>query len=85
MTDLASDTPATKSRRSPTPPHSCLKRYGIDGRGREVDLCGQAASDHPEFAAFLVNCGIDFLSVSPDSFLRVKEQVARAESAGDPS
>lgn len=50
--------------------------------GREVGLCGQAPSDHPEFAAFLVNCGIDFLSVSPDSFLQVKEQVARAESAG---
>lgn len=50
--------------------------------GREVGLCGQAASDHPEFAAFLVNCGIDFLSVSPDSFLRVKEQVAQAESTG---
>ncbi|GAA0851236.1 hypothetical protein GCM10009113_34540 [Marinobacter szutsaonensis] len=53
--------------------------------GREVGLCGQAPSDHPEFAAFLVNCGIDFLSVSPDSFLRVKEQVAQAESAGAPS
>ncbi|SFN09379.1 putative PEP-binding protein [Marinobacter pelagius] len=50
--------------------------------GREVGLCGQAPSDHPEFAAFLVNCGIDFLSVSPDSFLRVKEKVAQAESAG---
>jgi len=49
--------------------------------GREVGLCGQAPSDHPEFAAFLVNCGIDFLSVSPDSFLKVKEQVALAESA----
>lgn len=50
--------------------------------GRKVGLCGQAPSDHPEFAAFLVHSGIDFLSVSPDSFLRVKEQVARAESAG---
>ncbi|RBP31067.1 phosphoenolpyruvate synthase [Marinobacter pelagius] len=50
--------------------------------GRAIGLCGQAPSDHPEFAAFLVNCGIDFLSVSPDSFLRVKEQVAQAESAG---
>ncbi|MBD3640303.1 MAG: hypothetical protein HUJ18_04845 [Marinobacter sp.] len=49
--------------------------------GREVGLCGQAPSDHPEFSAFLVNCGIDFLSVSPDGFLRVKEQVALAESA----
>lgn len=50
--------------------------------GLEVGLCGQAPSDHPEFAAFLVNCGIDFLSVSPDSFLGVKEQVAQAESTG---
>ena len=49
---------------------------------REVGLCGQAPSDHPEFAAFLVHRGIDFLSVSPDSFLQVKEQVAQAESMG---
>jgi pyruvate,water dikinase len=49
--------------------------------GAKVGLCGQAPSDHPEFAEFLVNCGIDSLSVSPDSFIAVKRHVAAAESA----
>lgn len=48
--------------------------------GRKIGLCGQAPSDHPEFAAFLVQCGIDSISVTPDSFIRVKQHVARAES-----
>jgi len=48
--------------------------------GRKVGLCGQAPSDHPEFARFLVEAGIDSISVNPDSVLRVIEEVARAES-----
>ena len=47
---------------------------------RKVGLCGQAPSDHPEFARFLVHAGIDSISVSPDSFMRVKKHVAAAES-----
>lgn len=47
----------------------------------EVGLCGQAPSDHPEFAVFLVECGIDSMSVSPDSFIAVKRHVAAAEEA----
>ncbi|MFZ5789291.1 MAG: phosphoenolpyruvate synthase [Pseudomonadota bacterium] len=50
--------------------------------GAKVGLCGQAPSDHPEFAEFLVECGIDSISVSPDSFLRVKQRVAATEAAG---
>jgi len=49
--------------------------------GAKVGLCGQAPSDHPEFAAFLVDCGIDSMSVSPDSFLAVKQHVAAREAA----
>jgi pyruvate,water dikinase len=45
----------------------------------KVGLCGQAPSDHPEFAEFLVMCGIDSISVSPDSFIAVKQRVADAE------
>lgn len=54
--------------------------------GAKIGLCGQAPSDHPEFAAFLVECGIDSISVSPDSFIAVKRQVAEAEAgmAGRP-
>jgi pyruvate,water dikinase len=46
----------------------------------KVGLCGQAPSDHPDFAQFLVECGIDSISVTPDSFIQVKKQVAQAES-----
>jgi pyruvate,water dikinase len=48
--------------------------------GAKVGLCGQAPSDHPEFAEFLVDCGIDSMSVSPDSFIAVKRHVAAAEA-----
>ena len=50
--------------------------------GAKIGLCGQGPSDHPEFARFLVGCGIDTISVTPDSFIRVKEQVAAAEADG---
>jgi pyruvate,water dikinase len=53
-------------------------------RGRKVGLCGQAPSDRPAFARFLVDAGIDSMSVSPDTFLRVKRHVAAAEAAGVP-
>ncbi|WP_199223334.1 phosphoenolpyruvate synthase [Oricola cellulosilytica] len=49
--------------------------------GAKVGLCGQAPSDHPEFAGFLVDQGIDTISVTPDSFLAVKREVAAAERA----
>lgn len=47
--------------------------------GAKVGLCGQAPSDHPPFAEFLVDCGIDSISVTPDSFVMVKRHVAAAE------
>jgi len=50
--------------------------------GAKVGLCGQAPSDHPAFAEFLVGCGIDSISVTPDSFVAVKRHVAAAEAAG---
>ena len=49
--------------------------------GRKVGLCGQAPSDRPEFARFLVRSGLDSISVTPDSFARVKQHVAAAEAA----
>ena len=48
--------------------------------GIKTGLCGQAPSDHPDFAEFLVERGIDSISVSPDSFLAVKQHVAAAEA-----
>jgi pyruvate,water dikinase len=52
--------------------------------GAKIGLCGQAPSDHPQFAAFLVDCGIDSISVSPDSFVAVKQHVAAAEARRTP-
>ena len=48
--------------------------------GKKTGICGQAPSDYPEFARFLVEHGIDSISVSPDSFIPVKRIVAEAES-----
>ncbi len=47
--------------------------------GAKVGLCGQAPSNYPDFAAVLVDAGIDTISVTPDSFLDVKKIVAAAE------
>jgi pyruvate,water dikinase len=48
-------------------------------KGRKVGICGQAPSDFPEFAAFLVEQGIDSISLTPDSLLKTSERVLRAE------
>jgi pyruvate,water dikinase len=52
----------------------------VRSRGRKIGICGQAPSDHPEFAAFLVSCGIDSISVTPDALVRTRLRVAEAES-----
>lgn len=49
--------------------------------GVKVGLCGQAPSDYPEFAEFLVEAGIDSISLNPDSVLPVIPHVAKAEQA----
>jgi pyruvate,water dikinase len=46
-----------------------------------VSLCGQAPSDKPAFVEFLIDAGIDSVSVTADSFVRVKANVAAAERA----
>jgi pyruvate,water dikinase len=47
----------------------------------KVGICGQAPSDYPEFAAFLVRNQIDSMSLNPDSVLEVKRRVAEVESS----
>ena len=51
--------------------------------GAKVGFCGQAPSNKPAFADFLVKCGIDSISVTPDSFWQVKQQVARSEARSE--
>jgi pyruvate,water dikinase len=48
--------------------------------GSKIGLCGQAPSNDPEFAKLLVKAGIHSISVTPDSFLDVKRNVAAAEA-----
>ncbi len=48
-------------------------------KGRKVGICGQAPSDYPEFAQFLVEQGIDSMSLNPDSVLKTLLQVAQTE------
>ena len=52
---------------------------GAHRNGRLVGLCGQAPSDKPHFAAFLVEKGIDSISLTPDSVIRAINIVADAE------
>lgn len=47
--------------------------------GRKIGLCGQAPSDKPEFARFLVECGIDSISFNPDALMKGIENIAEAE------
>jgi pyruvate,water dikinase len=48
--------------------------------GRKVGICGEAPSNHPDFAAFLVGCGIDSISLNPDGFAAAAARVAEAEA-----
>lgn len=50
------------------------------GAGRPVGICGEAPSNDPEFAAFLVRSGIDSISLSPDSVVGVLRRVAEVEA-----
>jgi pyruvate, water dikinase len=59
-----------------------MLRQAVDGahrNGRHVGICGQAPSDYPEMAEYLVELGIDSLSVTPDTLLAVTRQVLAVE------
>ena len=47
--------------------------------GRKIGICGQAPSDHPEFARFLVGLGIDSISLNPDVLLPTRLRIAEIE------
>lgn len=46
---------------------------------RKIGICGQAPSDYPEFARFLVELGIDSISLNPDSLLKTLLDIAKLE------
>ena len=47
--------------------------------GRKVGICGQAPSDYPEFAEFLVQQGIDSISLNPDALLKTTLRILEVE------
>jgi len=48
-------------------------------KGRKIGICGQAPSDFPDFAEFLVECGIDSMSLIPDTVIKTRLLVAKKE------
>ena len=65
--------------------HNAVKRMigkaitTVKSHGRKIGICGQAPSDYPEFARFLVTQGIDSISLNPDSVLKTILEVAAME------
>jgi len=47
--------------------------------GRKIGICGQAPSDFPDFAEFLVREGIDSISLNPDTVLKTTLRIAKLE------
>ena len=52
----------------------------FNSAGLEIGICGQAPSDYPEeYPAFLIECGITSISVTPDTAMAVRISIAEAE------
>jgi pyruvate,water dikinase len=49
-------------------------------RGKYIGICGQAPSDYPEITRFLVEEGIDSISLNPDSLLKMRQVVSAFEN-----
>ncbi len=49
------------------------------GKGRKIGICGQAPSDYPEFAQFLVEQGIDSISLNPDTVVKTTVKILEVE------
>jgi pyruvate, water dikinase len=49
--------------------------------GKKIGICGQAPSDYPEFARFLVECGIDSISLNSDTVIKTTVEILETEKA----
>jgi len=47
--------------------------------GKKIGICGQAPSDYPEFARFLVECGIDSISLNSDTVIKTTVEILETE------
>jgi pyruvate,water dikinase len=50
-------------------------------KGRKIGICGQAPSDYPEFAQFLVEQGIDSISLNPEAVLKTTLAILEKETS----
>lgn len=60
-----------------------MLRQAIDAAkrvGKPIGICGQAPSDYPDLAEWLVECGIDSISLNPDTAIKTALVIARAEA-----
>ena len=48
-------------------------------RGKYIGICGQAPSDYPEFAQFVVEQGIQTMSLNPDTVIKTRLKIAEVE------
>jgi pyruvate,water dikinase len=48
-------------------------------KGKKIGICGQAPSDYAEFAEFLVRCGIDSISLNPDTVIKTTDKILQVE------
>jgi pyruvate, water dikinase len=48
--------------------------------GKKIGICGQAPSDYPEFARFLVEKGITSISLNPDTVLQTTHMILEVEA-----
>ena len=48
-------------------------------KGRKIGICGEAPSNYPEFAQFLVEQNIDSISLNPDSILKTTVAILESE------
>jgi len=61
-----------------------LVKYIIEAAHRtktKIGICGQAPSDYPDFAKFLVECGIDSISLIPDTVIKTTLAIAKKEKS----
>ncbi|MGI8788075.1 MAG: putative PEP-binding protein, partial [Pyrinomonadaceae bacterium] len=48
--------------------------------GKKIGICGQAPSDYPEFAKFLVEKGINSISLNPDTVIQTTHTILETEN-----
>ncbi len=48
--------------------------------GKKIGICGQAPSDYPEFAEFLVKRGINSISLNPDTVIQTTQHILETEN-----